>query len=109
LGDPVCRIRLSYDTGKRRIFRPKKKEEAVAWKNGITRSLVDSNFYLISSGELNHGRWSDKDMGHALEKVRNVLKFLGGNFKKGNLYRLILTTVIEWIFEKKKCVLNELK
>jgi len=39
------------------------------------------NFHLSSSGELNQGRYGDKDMGHALKKVRNARK-LFGNFKK---------------------------
>jgi hypothetical protein len=35
-----------------------------------------ATFHLIASGELNQGRSGDKDMGHALKKVRNALKVL---------------------------------
>jgi uncharacterized protein involved in outer membrane biogenesis len=35
-----------------------------------------ATFNLIASGELNQGRWGDKDMEHALKKVRNALKIL---------------------------------
>jgi hypothetical protein len=39
-------------------------------------------FHLIPSGELNQGRWGDKDMGHALEKVRNAPKFFWTTSRK---------------------------
>jgi len=100
LGDPVCCIRRSCATGPRRIFKPWKKEEAGAWKNGINKSYVTFTFHLIPSGELNQRSCSDEDMGHALEKVRNALKIFG-QLQERKQYSLVLITVIKSILEKR--------
>jgi hypothetical protein len=56
-------------------------------------------FHLIPPGKLNQGRWFDKDMGHALEKVRNTLNVFG-QLQERKPYSLVLMTVIKSILKK---------